>query len=144
MGQALETSKRHFAAIREKRVDDIVAGYVDDPGAIVFVEGPRTLTRGWGNIAAGWRAFCASPITLETCEWTEVLQEEETEAMAWMSGTVAMNVDVKGRKARVSMRGTLVMKRGADGRLRIFHEHFSLPHADPYGIGDWLGKDAKE
>ncbi|MCU0240440.1 MAG: FAD-dependent oxidoreductase [Pyrinomonadaceae bacterium] len=39
MTDLIEVSKKHFLAVQDKRVDDIIDFYVDSPELLVFVEG---------------------------------------------------------------------------------------------------------
>lgn len=138
MTDLIEHSQRHFRAVIEKRVADIINNYSDDPNLLVFVEGPRWATLGFENVARGWRDYVEAPMRMIDCQWVENLQSKVIGKMGFVAGIVELNVETKGEPRIVRFRGTFVMEHQDDGEWRIVHEHFSQPAADPYGIGDWL------
>lgn len=138
MNSLKEIAEHHYRAIIAKNVDEILDGYVRSGDLLVFVEGPRWATFGYENVAKGWRDFCASPIALERIEWIEEPKSEVFGEMGWLGGQVELTVTINGETKTIRFRGTFVMRRAADGKWRVIHEHFSQPAADPYGIGDWL------
>ncbi len=141
MAAILDTTLYHFAAIRDKQYEAIIDTYMPGEDAFVFVEGPRWVTRGWSAICEGWRGFIAAPMTLNEVVWEEVFQEQIIGQVGWLSGIASLQVTLSGKSVHVRLRGSFVMTLCDDGRWRICHEHFSIPHADPYGIGDWLPKE---
>ncbi len=134
----IEKSKAHFAAIIDKRVDDILSFYAQTPELQVFVEGPRWVTIGYDNVAKGWRDFCASDISMLECDWVEALYSKVVGKMGFVGGIVELRVSIKGALKTIRFRGSFVFEEVADGDWRVVHEHFSQPAGDPYGIGDWL------
>ncbi|MBK8148616.1 MAG: nuclear transport factor 2 family protein [Acidobacteria bacterium] len=134
----IEKSKAHFAAIIDKRVDDILSFYADSPDLQVFVEGPRWVTVGFDNVAKGWRDFCSSEISMLDCNWVEALYSKVVGKMGFVGGIVELTVSIKGEIKHIKFRGTFVFEEVAADDWRVVHEHFSQPAADPYGIGDWL------
>lgn len=127
-----------YEAIIRKDVERIIASYTQSADTYVFVEGPRYSTLGIDNIAKGWRDFCAAPMSLESIEWIEEPQSEESEDMAWVAGMLKLRVDVKGKVFEQTFRATFVLRKNSDGAWQIRQEHVSAPLPDPYGIGDWL------
>jgi ketosteroid isomerase-like protein len=141
MADLIEVSKKHFTAVQEKRVDDIIDFYADSPELLVFVEGPRWATLSFERVSKGWRDFVDSPISVKSCEWIENLESKTIGEMGFVAGIVEMNVEINGELKIIRFRGTFVFQLENDGKWRVIHEHFSQPAADPYGIGDWLKKD---
>ena len=127
-----------LAAIRDKRVGDIVGCYAPSAGTYVFLEGPRSSTLGIDRIATGWRAFVEAPLEVSPWRWVEGPFGEAGEEMAWLAGVLELEVRARGKTRRVRLRSSYVLRRGEDGDWRIVHEHVSQPAEDPYGIGDWL------
>ncbi len=128
----------HFFSVVERHIDDIIDHYADGSDTYVFLEGPRWETRGHAAIATGWRAYVASDIIVTGVEWVGEPTDQIVGEMGWIAGTVEMRLSVRGTTKTVRWRGTFVLTRCSDGKWRIVHEHFSQPHPDPYGIGDWL------
>ena len=59
--------------------------------------------------------------------------------MAWVAGIIALKVAVNDTAFENIFRSTFVLiKQDVDWKIK--HEHVSLVHNDPYGIGDWLKK----
>lgn len=139
MENFVENSHNHFQDVINKRIENIVDHYANSEELLVFVEGPRWVTHGFNMVSKGWRDFNDSSILVESCEWIEF------EPMAKVigdcgviAGIVEMNVNIGGVKKNIKFRGTFVLQKETDGKWRIFHEHFSQPAEDPYGVGDWL------
>jgi ketosteroid isomerase-like protein len=141
MTDLIERTKQHFAAVTEKRIDDILNYYVDSPDLLVFVEGPRWATQSFKRVSRGWRDFCDSPINVKSCEWVENLESRLFTDSGFVAGVVEMKVEINGEIKTIRFRGTFNFEKDADNQWRVIHEHFSQPAADPYGIGDWLKKD---
>lgn len=133
-----DISERHFHAVMEKRIDDIIGRYAESDTTYVFVEGPRWSTIGFDRIARGWRAFVDAPLDMVSCRWVEGPYSQVSGDMGWIAGIVEVKVRVKGEERTVRFRGTFVLAKNEAGEWRIVHEHFSQPAPDPYGIGDWL------
>ena len=141
MNSLKEIAEKHYAAVVEKRVAEILDYYVKSDQTYVFVEGPRWSTVGYERIAKGWRDFCDSPIAVEKVEWIEGPRSEISGDMGWIGGQVELTVNINGQTKAIRFRGTFVMRLEADGKWRVIHEHFSQPAENPYGIGDWLKPD---
>ena len=141
MTDLIEVSKRHFSAVQDKRIEDIIDFYADSPELLVFVEGPRWATLSFERVSKGWRDFVDSPISVKSCEWIENLESKIIGEMGFVGGIVEMNVEINGELKTIRFRGTFIFQLESDGKWRVIHEHFSQPAADPYGIGDWLKKD---
>jgi ketosteroid isomerase-like protein len=137
----IELSKKHFAAVQEKRIDDILNFYADSPDLLVFVEGPRWTTLSFEKVSKGWRDFVDSPITVKSCEWIEQLESKQFADSGFVAGIVEMKVEINDELKTIRFRGTFNFQKEADGNWRVIHEHFSQPAENPYGIGDWLKKD---
>lgn len=137
MPELAEFAAGHFKAVVEKRVRDVIDNYAPSETTYVALEGPRWTTIGHEQIAAGWKAFVDSKITLKSCEWTEGPFEHVAGSMGWIAGIVRMELEISGKPKTVGLRGTFVVSRADGDKWRIVHEHFSQPHPDPYGIGDW-------
>ncbi|MBX7219280.1 MAG: nuclear transport factor 2 family protein [Blastocatellia bacterium] len=138
MSELSDFAASHFQAVIEKRIDEVIDHYAPLETTYVFLEGPRWATLGQTNIAAGWKAFLTSKMTLLSCQWKEAPLEEIAGEMGWIGGIVHMELKIGEQPKSLDLRGTFVVRRFADGKWRIVHEHFSQPHPDPYGVGDWL------
>lgn len=136
----IETTKQHFAAIIEKNIELILEFYAETEDLLVFVEGPRWATLGFGNVAKGWRDFCGSAINMKSCEWVENLRSKVVGKMGFVAGIAELNVEINGVLKTIRFRGTFVLEEESEGIWRVVHEHFSQPAENPYGIGDWLKK----
>ena len=141
MSELIEISKKHFAAVQDKRIEDIIDFYVDSPELLVFVEGPRWATVSFERVAKGWRDFVDTSISVQSCEWVENLESKVIGEMGFVGGIVEMKANINGEIKSIRFRGTFIFQLESDGKWRVIHEHFSQPAADPYGIGDWLKKD---
>jgi ketosteroid isomerase-like protein len=134
----VETINGFYAAIIDKRVEDIRKSYVYSENTYVILEGPRYTTLGYEKIAKGWGDFCNSPLTLEKIVWVEGPFVEESGDMAWVAGMIVLTVAAKGKEFSVQFRASFVLRQNEWGTWQIRHEHVSAPLPDPYGIGDWL------
>lgn len=141
MTDLIELSKKHFAAVAKKRIDDILNFYADSPDLLVFVEGPRWATLSFERVSKGWRDFVDSAISVKSCEWVETLESKTFTDSGFVAGIVEMKVEINGKLKTIRFRGTFVFQKEKDGNWRVIHEHFSQPAENPYGIGDWLKKD---
>jgi ketosteroid isomerase-like protein len=141
MNKLIELTEKHFLAVAEKRIDDILNYYSHSPELFIFVEGPRWTTVSFERVEKGWRDFVDSPISVKSCEWIENLYSKVVDEMGFVGGVVEMKVEINGEPKTIQFRGTFVFQSESDGNWRVIHEHFSQPAADPYGIGDWLKKD---
>ncbi|MFM7359072.1 MAG: YybH family protein [Sediminibacterium sp.] len=137
MQSAVATVNDHYRAIIEKDLDEILSKYVADEETYVVLEGPRLTSKGYTKISKGWGDFCLSSIQLTSIEWMEGPYAEQTGEMAWVSGVIRLQVQINDRSFDNIFRASFVLVRKADQWL-IHHEHVSVVHPDPYGIGDWL------
>jgi ketosteroid isomerase-like protein len=137
MVSAIDTINRHYQAIIEKNIEGICSKYYPSEDTYVILEGPRLATKGFEKIKKGWKDFCDSNLKLESIDWIEGPFAEEKETMAWVAGIIQLNVSVKEKKFQNTFRMTFVLVT-EDGNWKIKHEHASLVHPDPYGMGDWL------
>lgn len=137
MGAALDTVNEHYRVIIEKDLPGILDKYVPDEATYVVLEGPRLTSKGFTKISKGWGDFCLSPIQLTSIEWTEGPYTEESEQMAWVSGIIRLQVQLNDRSFENIFRASFVLIKISD-KWQIRHEHVSVVHPDPYGIGDWL------
>lgn len=129
--------RRFYDAITNRESGAINAAYCADEATYVVLEGPRLTTRGHTAIAKGWKAFCDSKIKLEKIEWTEGPFEEILGESGWLSGIIKLYVSIDDKQFMNTFRASFVLKKEA-GEWKIRHEHVSVAHPDPYGIGDWL------
>ncbi len=137
---ALETINAHYQVIIDKDVEGICAKYFRSEETYVILEGPRLTTVGFEKIKKGWTDFCASKLKLISIHWIEGPFVEETEKMAWAAGIISLKVAVNDNEFENIFRSTFVLVKH-EKNWKIKHEHVSLVHADPYGIGDWLKKN---
>lgn len=130
----------HYHQIIQKNVAGIVKRYKPDTQTYVILEGPRVSTTGYDKIEKGWIDFCASAMELKTIEWTEGPFTNESETMAWVAGMIRLIVQVREGvvKENIFRTSFILEKSETSGAWCIVHEHVSLTHPDPYGIGDWL------
>jgi ketosteroid isomerase-like protein len=69
---------------------------------------------------------------------------QESQTMAWVSGIIVLKVAVtKANQLTHSFENTfrasfVLRKEDENKTWKIIHEHVSIAHTDPYGIGDWL------
>lgn len=140
MTDLVRLSEKHFSAVLEKQIAEILDFYAKSPHLLVFVEGPRWATLSFEKVSKGWHDFVASAINVKSCRWVESLETKVTTEMGFVAGIVEMKVEVGGELRTIRFRGTFVFQKESDGKWRVIHEHFSQPAADPYGIGDWLKK----
>jgi ketosteroid isomerase-like protein len=137
---ALETINSHYQVIIDKDVEGICSKYFPSEETYVILEGPRLTTIGFEKIKKGWTDFCASNLKLISINWMEGPFVEEASTMAWVAGIISLKVAVNDTEFENIFRSTFVLIKQEDD-WKIKHEHVSLVHADPYGIGDWLKKD---
>lgn len=135
----IHTINQHYTAIIQKNLEAICDKYEPSEATYVVLEGPRLTTRGYEKIKKGWTDFCASGLRLLSIDWTEGPFEETSAAMAWVAGIVELKVEVNGRAFSNTFRTSFVLV-NSNGEWKIKHEHVSIVHPDPYGIGDWLKK----
>jgi ketosteroid isomerase-like protein len=136
---ALATINEHYQVIIDKNLEAICSKYVPSEETYVVLEGPRLTTIGFEKIKKGWIDFCASGLQLLAIEWIEGPFAEETGTMAWVAGIIRLKVQVKEKTFENIFRSSFVLLK-EDDTWKIKHEHVSLVHPDPYGIGDWLQK----
>ncbi len=129
--------RRFYNAIIANEIDKINASYCPDEDTYVVLEGPRFTTKGHIQISKGWRDFCDSKIVLDKIEWIEGPFEEIQGDMGWLAGIIEIYVSIDRKQFMNTFRASFVLKKEQDD-WKIRHEHVSAPHADPYGIGDWL------
>jgi ketosteroid isomerase-like protein len=134
---ALETINSHYQVIIDKDVEGICSKYFPSEETYVILEGPRLTTIGFEKIKKGWTDFCASNLKLISINWIEGPFVEEAATMAWVAGIISLKVAVNDTEFENIFRSTFVLIKQEDD-WKIKHEHVSLVHADPYGIGDWL------
>jgi ketosteroid isomerase-like protein len=134
---ALETINSHYQVIINKDVEGICSKYFPSEETYVILEGPRLTTIGFEKIKKGWTDFCASNLKLISINWSEGPFVEEAATMAWVAGIISLKVAVNDTEFENIFRSTFVLIKQEDD-WKIKHEHVSLVHADPYGIGDWL------
>jgi ketosteroid isomerase-like protein len=134
---ALQTVNAHYEVIVQKEVNGIVDKYIPSEDTYVILEGPRLTTIGFEKIKKGWTDFCQSSLQLLGIDWLEGPFVEEGSEMAWVAGIIRLAVQVKERSFENTFRASFVLVRH-EGQWKIKHEHVSLVHPDPYGIGDWL------
>jgi ketosteroid isomerase-like protein len=135
----LETINTHYQVIIDKDVEGICSKYFPSEETYVILEGPRLTTIGFEKIKKGWTDFCASNLKLISINWMEGPFVEEAATMAWVAGIISLKVAVNDTEFENIFRSTFVLVKQEDN-WKIKHEHVSLVHADPYGIGDWLKK----
>ena len=136
---ALETINSHYQVIIDKDLEGICSKYYPSKEAYVILEGPRLTTIGYEKIKKGCIDFCASNLKLIYINWIEGPFIEEAETMAWVAGIINLEVTVNKTEFENIFRSTFVLiKKDTDWKIK--HEHVSLVHEDPYGIGDWLKK----
>lgn len=136
MQSAIDTVNEHYRVIIEKDISGILDKYVPSEDTYVVLEGPRLTTKGFEKISKGWKDFCLSPIQLKSISWTEGPFAEESERMAWVSGIIHLSIQISDHTFENIFRASFVLNKIADG-WKIKHEHVSVVHPDPYGIGDW-------
>ena len=136
---ALETVNEHYRCIIAKDVEGICDKYAPSPETYVILEGPRLTTMGHQRISKGWGDFCDSSLKLLSIDWTEGPFHEQHDTMAWVAGIIRLRVDVKGVEFENVFRASFILVKAVEA-WKIKHEHVSVAHPDPYGIGDWLKK----
>lgn len=136
---AIESVNQHYQVIIHKNLEGICNKYIPSADTYVILEGPRLTTIGFEKIKKGWTDFCTSSLHLLSIEWIEGPFAEETASMAWVAGIIKLKVKVKEVEFENIFRSSFVLIK-EEGSWKIKHEHVSLVHPDPYGIGDWLKK----
>jgi ketosteroid isomerase-like protein len=136
MQSALQTINAHYTAIMEKQIEEITNKYFPTEDTYVVLEGPRLTTKGFTKIKEGWEAFCKSPINLTSIQWTEGPFIEEHNTMAWVAGILLLKINIKETTFENTFRASFVLVKQEQDYL-IKHEHVSVVHTNPYGIGDW-------
>jgi ketosteroid isomerase-like protein len=136
---AIESVNQHYQVIINKNLEGICNKYIPSADTYVILEGPRLTTIGFEKIKKGWTDFCTSSLHLLSIEWIEGPFAEETSSMAWVAGIIKLKVKVKEVEFENIFRSSFVLIK-EEGSWKIKHEHVSLVHPDPYGIGDWLKK----
>ena len=136
---AIEQINNHYQVIIDKDLAGICSKYVVSEDTYVVLEGPRLTTIGFEKIKKGWTDFCASALELNSIEWMEGPFVDESADMAWVAGIIKLSIKVKDRSFENIFRSSFVLLH-IDGIWKIKHEHVSVVHQDPYGIGDWLKK----
>jgi ketosteroid isomerase-like protein len=139
MSSALETINSHYQVIIDKNIDAICDKYFNSEDTYVILEGPRLTTIGFTKIKKGWTDFCASSLQLLSIEWMEGPMVEQTEEMAWVAGIIKLKIKINEKEFENIFRSTFILVK-QNGFWKIKHEHVSVVHPDPYGIGDWLKK----
>jgi ketosteroid isomerase-like protein len=134
---AIDTINQHYTAIIQKDLASICDKYMPSEETYVVLEGPRLTTIGFEKIKKGWTDFCASSLQLLDIAWVEGPFAEETAAMAWVAGIIRLKVKVAENEFENIFRASFVLL-PHEGQWKIKHEHVSVAHPDPYGIGDWL------
>lgn len=142
---ALQTVNEHYQVIIDKNIDAICSKYVQSEDTYVVLEGPRLTTKGYEKIKKGWKDFCnTNMLQLQSISWIEGPFTQETSLMAWVSGIIILKVGVtKANQAPHFFENTfrasfVLIKEEENAQWKIMHEHVSVAHPDPYGIGDWL------
>lgn len=139
MKSPLQIINKHYQAIINKNIDVIHNKYFPAEETYVVLEGPRLSTTGFKKIKQGWVDFCASPLKLISIDWVEGPFSDETPEMAWVGGVIKMKLSINEKELENTFRTSFVLVR-YEGEWKIKHEHVSVVHPDPYGIGDWLKK----
>jgi uncharacterized protein (TIGR02246 family) len=130
--------ERFFQGVIDKNIEVIADTYADDAQLFVFLEGPRTKTIGWENVRTGWEHYLSSKISPQHIAWGDDLQIRDYGNVGWVAVSNKVTVVIGGEPpTTLELRSTWFLEK-RDGQWRIVHEHVSLPHPDPYGIGDWL------
>ena len=135
--KAIEIINAHYQAIINKNIDEICNKYVPSEDTYVILEGPRLTTIGFEKIKKGWTDFCSSSLQLNSIEWIEGPFAEEATNMAWVAGIIKLSIKVNEKIFDNIFRASFVLIEHNEV-LKIKHEHVSMVHSDPYGIGDWL------
>jgi hypothetical protein len=106
----IEVTQKHFKAIIEKRIEDIISVYLNSDDLLVFVEGPRWQTVGFENVAKGWRDFVNSDIEMRQCDWIENLTSKIVGKMGFVAGVVELQVNIGNELKIIKFRGTFVFQ----------------------------------
>ncbi len=135
----IQQINEHYQVIIDKDLEGICSKYIQSEDTYVVLEGPRLTTIGFEKIKKGWTDFCASSLQLISIEWIEGPFAEEGADMAWVAGIIKLSIKVNDRTFENIFRSSFVLIK-EEGIWKIKHEHVSVVHPDPYGIGDWLKK----
>lgn len=136
---AIQQINEHYQVIIDKDLEGICSKYIQSEDTYVVLEGPRLTTIGFEKIKKGWTDFCASSLQLISIVWIEGPFAEEGADMAWVAGIIKLSIKVNDRTFENIFRSSFVLIKDKEV-WKIKHEHVSLVHPDPYGIGDWLKK----
>lgn len=139
MQSPLELINEHYQVILNKDIIGIADKYFPSEQTYVILEGPRLTTIGYEKIKKGWTDFCNSPLRLISIEWLEGPFVQQTAAMAYVAGIIKFKIGSAETVFENTFRTTFVLMQH-EGKWKIQHEHVSIAHPDPYGIGDWLKK----
>jgi ketosteroid isomerase-like protein len=137
MNSALEFIGKFYQAIMGKEVAAILDSYHIGDATYVILEGPRLSTKGYENIASGWRDFCHSAIVLKSIEWLEGPFTFDMTDSATLAGVIRLQGNIgKDKTFDNTFRASFLLLKDQDS-YKIIHEHVSGALSDPYGIGDW-------
>jgi ketosteroid isomerase-like protein len=137
---AIQTINEHYQVIINKDINGICSKYFPSEETYVILEGPRLTTTGFEKIKKGWADFCASPLQLLSIQWVEGPFAEEQGNMSFVAGIIKLKIAINDTAFENTFRSSFVLVQH-DKTWKIKHEHVSIAHPDPYGIGDWLRKD---
>lgn len=137
MNEVITLINEHYKAIIQKDIGNICNKYVPDATTYVVLEGPRLTTTGFDKIQKGWTDFCNSSLSLLSIEWIEGPFTDQHETMSWVAGIIRLKIKVQEKEFENIFRSSFVLVKH-EGNFKIKHEHVSIVHPDPYGIGDWL------
>jgi len=126
-----------YKSIIDKKVDTILDSYVQSADTYVILEGPRLSTRGFENIAPGWKDFCKSNIVLNNIQWLEGPFIYDMKDNVTLAGVIRLRGSISpGKLFDNTYRASFLLIK-IENSFKIMHEHVSGALADPYGIGDW-------
>ncbi|MGW7513996.1 nuclear transport factor 2 family protein [Streptomyces sp. NPDC054796] len=117
-------------------VDRALAHYEPGPDTYSLIEGPSTSLHGDRRLREGWEGWFASGLRLLDVTWAEGPFEQRSGDIAWITGAVDARVRTPGTELPVRFGVTWILRR-TDDRWAIAHDHYSIPAADPYGVGEW-------
>lgn len=129
--------ERFFQGLVDKDIQRIDDSYLHAERLFVFLEGPRSKTIGWTDVRSGWEKYLASRISVVELRLGDDAQIHDGGDTGWVAASLRAVIAIDGAPPKtLDFRGTWLLEKN-DGRWRIVHEHVSLPHPDPYGVGDW-------
>ncbi|MBK8056127.1 MAG: nuclear transport factor 2 family protein [Saprospiraceae bacterium] len=141
MHSVKEFIDKFYQAIIDKEVAEIINSYHVGDDTYVILEGPRLSTKGYENIAPGWRDFCNSAIVLKSIEWLEGPFTFEQSDSATLAGVIRLIGNIgKDKTFDNTFRASFLLLKDQES-YKIIHEHVSGALADPYGIGDWKNQN---